>query len=526
MTVLLVDDEVQLRNYLRTLVDWEGQGYRFLEAENGAAAIEVMKRTQIHLLMLDITMPVMTGLEVLEWVNENRYNCVTAILTSHDEFGYAQTALRLGCFDYLVKSEITGESILALAGRMQREMSEELQQQQRRAAMEIAARRQETAEIQNIINFWLKSEGKGTQDVTRYFEERFGFSDADNRYVLLRIVIQEYATVVNRYADSDIVRFSVVFGGVLDELLDGYSFLCTECGAGDYLLFLRFDLRDSLHELLDRMRKLTQRIDNSFTNLLGIYCSLVFTLPFLHIASSLERYDRLNKLQVYSFWHPPEEILCLEDFVFDEQIFEDELSVFHREFSQELTTLNLLSIEIKYDSMVAKIIGRRYCLQPSAFKSVCAACVSVFLLNQSQNAADIQSLSSLESNALFKAALLALIQPFCILEGDQDKKLLIKKALLLIQRHFQEDIGLDWLASRLSVNASYLSRVFSAETGQPTTSYIQSYRIEQAKRLIRTTNLKLYEVAERTGFLSQIVFSSTFKKIAGETPTEYRNRAV
>lgn len=103
---------------------------------------------------------------------------------------------------------------------------------------------------------------------------------------------------------------------------------------------------------------------------------------------------------------------------------------------------------------------------------------------------------------------------------------MIKKALLLIQQHYSEDIGLEWLASHLWVNLSYLSRVFSQEVGQPFTSYLNHYRINQAQKLILTSNLKLCDIAEQTGFSSSIVFSRSFKKVTGKTPSEFRSEAL
>lgn len=108
------------------------------------------------------------------------------------------------------------------------------------------------------------------------------------------------------------------------------------------------------------------------------------------------------------------------------------------------------------------------------------------------------------------AAFIEAVTPFTIMEGKNN----------------QEGLGLEWLAKKLWVNASYLSRLFSQEAGQPLTNYINYYPIEQAKKLIATTNLRLYDIAERTGFSSSIVFSTVFKKMTGETPTDYRSKTV
>ncbi|MDR1664832.1 MAG: response regulator [Clostridiales bacterium] len=527
MTILLVDDELQLRNYLRTLVDWEGNGYRYMEADNGAAAVEIMKRTPIHLLMLDITMPVMSGLEVLAWIKENQYDCVTAILTSHDELSYAQKSLRLGCRDYILKSDITGETILALADRLRGELSAEIRQQQRYAAMETAARRKEMIEIQYAVNYWLKNGGeRGGTEITPHFEKTLGFPDGESRYVMLRIQLRDYGAVVNRYADSDAARFSVVFERMLNELLNGNRFFYTECDAGEFLVFLRFSHKESTHGILNKTQEMTKQMGRNLTGRLGIRSGIVFTLPYTGIASSIERYGKFKQLRAFSFWNPADEILCLDDYIFDEQICAKELNLFSEELTREMKSRSIPRIESAFDKMAERIMERRYCVNPMSFKNACISCVTVFLMSQAREPQDIQAFFLIEDIETFKTAMLELIRPYCISEKDQDKNRLVKKAFLLIQQHYSEDIGLDWLSSKLYVNASYLSRVFSAETGQPITAYINAYRIEQAKRFIRSENMKLYEIAEKTGFSSSVVFSSVFKKITGETPSDYRNRNV
>ncbi len=525
MKILLVDDELQLRNYLRTLVDWAGLGYTLLEAENGKAAIEIMKKTPVNLLMLDISMPVMNGFEVLEWIRQEDYPCVTAILTSRDEIRYAQQALRLGCSDYIIKSDITAEYILDLAGRMQKHLSRELKEQKQRVAMEIAFKRQAMAEIRGAVNFWLKNSKESKLDISDYFEEKLGFSDTNSRYILLRVAISDYAGAVSRYTGSNIAEFSVVFDGVLSELLAGYDYFYTECDAGEFLIFLRFDLKCAVHQLLGKAQQLAGNIDSQLTGLLGINSHIVYTLPYTGVASSVDKYILMSGLRDYSFWNPPRELLCLEDFTFDDAVCADELAAFDSRFALALQSRSLVSIESCYNAMVGKIVESHYAVTPSAFISVCEAAVRLFLRAQQDDAAHLRTSAPSDSMS-FKTQLLEQILPYCISEEDQGKTLLVKKAVLLIQQNYKQDIGLEWLAGKLFVNASYLSRVFSAETGHPVTYFINLHRIEQAKRLIRSTNIKLCDAAEQVGFSSSVVFSSTFKKIAGETPTAYRNRNV
>ena len=100
------------------------------------------------------------------------------------------------------------------------------------------------------------------------------------------------------------------------------------------------------------------------------------------------------------------------------------------------------------------------------------------------------------------------LQAYCISAGDQNKKAVIKRCLLMIQQDYRKELTLDDLSKRLYVSPSYLSRLFSEEMGCPLFSYLQLYRIEQAKKLIESSNLRMNEIAKQTGFASAISFSA------------------
>lgn len=519
MKILLVDDELPIRSYLRTLVDWESHGYQLVEAENGSAAVELLKAGGIRMMLLDITMPVMSGLEVLEWMQDNGVKSVVTLLTNHDEFSFAQKALRLGCFDYVLKTDITGERILALVERMRRELSEQDQQEQQRDALEAAARRKTRSELQNSVNYWLHSDHASDAGVLRRFRTQLGFEDSRCRYALLEIAIHDYSAVVDRYTDSDIVQFTQVFDGVLNELLESHTFFFTEPQKGIFLVFLRFSRQDSVQSILTRTQRLSMQIDHSFRSLLGIHSTIIYSLPFSFLRDARDRYRQMEQLRPHAFFQPSDRIYCLQDYNMETESCRAILSEFEEQFAAQLRSRNLLEIESCFDDAVNRIVTQRYCVDPAAFTRSCGQCAAAFLGDQRLAASE----PVYEDCAALKKALVAVLEPHCLSNEDQDKNLLIKKALLLIQQHYSEDIGLEWLASQLWVNASYLSRVFSQEVGQPFTAYLNRYRIEQAKRLILSSNLKLCEVAEQTGFSSSIVFSRSFKKVTGKTPSEFRS---
>ncbi|WP_334075122.1 response regulator transcription factor [Paenibacillus sp. A14] len=102
--VLIVDDEPLFRYYMRTKLDWSSHGFTICgEAANGAEALEEAKRWRPDLALVDISMPYLNGIELTEKLNTNLPGIIVVFVTGHNEFEYAQMALRLGVFDYLLK---------------------------------------------------------------------------------------------------------------------------------------------------------------------------------------------------------------------------------------------------------------------------------------------------------------------------------------------------------------------------------------------------------------------------------------
>ncbi len=523
MRLLLVDDELPAREYLGRLVHWEEEGYEFLEAENGKEAIEIMQRMHVDLLLLDITMPVMNGLEVLEWIHEQQYDCVATLLTCHDEFEYAKKAIQYGCFDHVLKSDISAKNILGLVERMREAASEEEKQRQYYRKLEVEAQRKRMLEGQHILAYWLRDNEVPLVGIDNYLRDLLGISDGQNRYAVLTLHIQHYPEVVRRYTNNNVVQFSTVIDGVLHELLEGFTYFGTQPSDGLYFILLWFERQAPTPLLMEKLQVLTQHIDSSFRNTLSIDLAVIYSLPFKAIAEGRALFLKMRQLLAQKFFGGLEGVSCIEDYLLEEELYGARLQELETQLGEAISSRNLGQIELCYDSFVEKVQKERICIPQEAFMQCCEHCLLKFFSECEQHGPAYQPPEFTPTAAVFKQFLLERIQPFCISEDSHDKTTIIKRALLLIQQNYAEDIGLEWLASRLFVSTSYLSRLFSEEMGQPLTSYLNTYRVEQAKKLIRTSNLKLYEIAQRVGFSSPIVFSTIFKRFTGVTPTAYKN---
>lgn len=103
-----------------------------------------------------------------------------------------------------------------------------------------------------------------------------------------------------------------------------------------------------------------------------------------------------------------------------------------------------------------------------------------------------------------------------------DQKSYVEQAVDIIMKRYAENISLHSVADQINVNRSYLSRMFKKETGENFTTFLTKVRIEKAKYYLNAGNLKVYEIAEKVGYLNYTYFSKIFKKVVGMSPEEYR----
>lgn len=166
--------------------------------------------------------------------------------------------------------------------------------------------------------------------------------------------------------------------------------------------------------------------------------------------------------------------------------------------------------------------------------------VKVILLDNQQNAAHLQlalrcgaidylvkPLHVEECKAAIHRAIVSLNQVSLLYSNNADageeKRSSAHKMIQYIHEHYyEEDLSLERLANRMHLNATYVSRTFSEIVGMPFTQYVEYYRIEQAKKNLRLTDLKISDIAEQVGYSNMAYFGRVFKKATQYTPTQYR----
>ena len=368
MTILIADDEQAVRDFLTTAIDWQGAGYELYEAENGRAVIDIMESRQIDLAIIDITMPVMNGLEVMEWIDSHKYPCVVSFLTCHDEFEFAKKAIRTGCYDYILKNEITDETFLELVKGMSQAASEEAKKKQQYAILETAALRNRQQEIGSRIHYWLNHDGDALEEMETLLKEELGFFKEGQNIVLLMIQIVNYQAVVQRYTNNDNVHFFALFEHTLREQLGEKTYFLLPNEMGDFTIFLGFEKKMPLHGVIAEVCEVAEVLNNSP---LGIQSRVRYSLPFSNIRECHTIYRRMKELEPLAFYPLQENTLCISDYITDGEECRKFLEEFGSRFQEELQSRNMAQIEICYDTAVTQIAQNLYNIRPAEFIHRC-----------------------------------------------------------------------------------------------------------------------------------------------------------
>lgn len=199
--VLIADDEPIIREGIRDCIDWAALGMEVAaEAEDGEEALELVGQLHIDIVLVDMNMPFMDGIELIRRLREDRPECRCLIISGHDEFAYAQEAVRLGVEDYILKP-VNADQLHAALLRLRQRMDEE----HKRAAYVEQAAGQIERNIPLLRQRFAWNGWKGnTREKTSWNSWRFyGF----HRYRLLRSVW--YGGLRQRHGRRLCVRMTV-----------------------------------------------------------------------------------------------------------------------------------------------------------------------------------------------------------------------------------------------------------------------------------------------------------------------------
>jgi two-component system response regulator YesN len=517
--VILVDDEMFTRKGLIKLIDWEACGYQVVgEADNGEDALELIGDIQPDLVITDIRMPVLDGLELIRRVtDEGKANPVFIILSGYNDFNYAQKAVRYGVHDFVLKPideiEFT-ETLQALRIKLSHDLEDRNLKDNLLTGAMI-----ETLILDHPDNTFLAE-----------WEERLMLNQVNGLYYMFAELndihlCSESGMYPSLSGFKEILQRTLqrITGGnqpfYLHEHRNRIGFIIPDSTLNPYQGEIREFAEYLLHELKTECE---YRIFLYAGGKVG------------GLADIRDSYRSAKEALQYKYVHDDTGIVIHDGGTMQALQYK---SLDDKLFSQLVEQVEEMALEKLKDTIVAIFdTFRDNSFAPEAVKTnihQCVTRINKIIHEMDGDERDISTLNMLldwHDMNLSLSELRRIFMTFAEESGryiaDLRKKKQcgdIQKIRSYIEANYQENISLKSIAAEFYINPVYLGQLFKKTYEMYFNEFLQQLRINEAKRLLRQTDLRIYEVAERVGFGNSDYFVTRFEKIEGLTPSEYRN---
>lgn len=513
MNVLVVDDEPIIRQGLRELVDWAHFGFTYAgDAEDGEEACELIDALDIDIVITDLIMPRMDGLALLRKLKERSRPISSVVLSCMDDFIYVKEAMKLGAKDYILKPTMEPESLLEIMVGVKRDLEIERNERREQGIRELELASTLQMQLATRLQVYLQS-GVGEAELQA---ELFGGSSLVSLLLHAGANGASPATAAGwRWtgclaalplaADSVLLLMPAAAAATAGDALAAAAALeraalVRLASAPDWFIGAGVVLR-RLQELQPAAALHAQQLHERFyghgRNRRIVLAPQAASKPTAALPYDI-RSDLLRCIvhdNSEGYLHHAD-LLCAR---LREQRPEREKVL---AFIQELLALaagyarerGYADIE-RYEEL---FVHNKALSQCNSFEQV------TDLVREAMNMLNETSVEVLGIDQKHRAN-----HPF------------IRKVLSYMREHYASPISTSDMADHVRLSRSYLSDLYSKEMGESLSETLTRIRMEEAKRRLRTGEMKVYEVAEAVGFPDAKTFAKTFKRVVGCSPKEY-----
>ncbi|WP_194542967.1 response regulator [Paenibacillus sp. JZ16] len=525
ISLCIIDDIKSVVDGL-TAMNWEEQGIRVAGvSSNGEEGLKLINGLRPDLVITDIRMPIMDGLSMLRLLLEENPNCKVILISGYADFEYAQQAVQLGAFDFVVKP-FTEEDMMSAVLRAKAEVMEERSKRISLREMENKLRESMPALRQEYFTL-LVSHRTSWEEAS----ERWEFLNIEldpHGFVVMLIEIDRFREQVAEQSvkEMELIRFSLL--NIMQETLAHYAHSVLFRARHDqYLAVLNVSGPSSPIEIAEQCCRNIERF-TKFTVSIGVggrveeISGLPDSYRQAHQALSHHLFTEGNAAIMHDDIHQSgrQEPLALE--------YKDELLLALRSGNAVRTDAILSEIS----EALQKRISRQnpdYLL--SLYDELAASAIRTLyeMVPYSEIQPMIQKFRTVQGTAgLPLASLQRHLHALCT-EGAElvrrnslsEGQKVIYNAIGYIKGRLSEDITVGECAAYVHLSASYFSSLFKQVTGMTVTQFITSERIQKA-RLLLVEGAQVQEVAAAVGYEERRYFSEMFKKITGQTPSDFR----
>lgn len=504
--VLIVDDDMIVRMYLRDIIRWESYGFTVVGmARDGEEALEIAHREQPDVILTDISMPRMNGVELISRLRGEHYDGVINVLSCHDDFELVKSAMQQGADDYLLKNYLSDTAMEEILGKLNEQIRMRSRQSHQREEIQQLARKGIDVLRRELLESILRGELSAVE-----CESRMEQAKLHGRYRRLAAVMIQ-PTRADREQRNDL--FSLCTQRLENEQADILML------HGNTMVLLA-DLSgiSSMSQCMETINRLERMIDRLARQYLNLELSMAASAVCdgeQAIAKVLRQANETLQNCFYGAgcWQYGSERRMVQELPQQAEQFRQTLGAMLHDGNED-------RIRTDYAAALEAIRDER----------VYAGTVLTWLRQCDQIAGIRRTEAQYSAMTRFEA--FSDCAGEYISHGRENRMRAVpdnisaamRTAVIFLQEHFTEPIGLNDVARQADLSPAYFSTLFKQEMGAGFSEYLLSLRLERVCARLRTTGQTIKQISEEAGFADYSYFCRIFKKNIGLSPAAYRKK--
>ncbi|WP_028548828.1 response regulator transcription factor [Paenibacillus sp. UNC451MF] len=527
--IILIDDEDEVREGIKRKTNWTSCGFELVgDFVNGRDALESMEQLQPDIVITDICMPFMDGLELAERIAEQYRDVVVVIVTGYEDFEYAKQAIKLKVKDYLLKP-VNSQEFTAFLLKMKQELDD------------ARAKREDLSQLKLQLNQslpLLKERFLERMAVSRMKKEEI---ERKFRYFCLSLPGPAYTAIVgdiddfkrDSYEDQEseieLLRFAAF--NIIQEIFEQEGGIVFR--TRDEKIAILYSGDPGLIPLI--VQKLTGHAKHSVEKVLNMSFSMGIGRTYPELQQLSQSFQEANSALDYRFLLGKSQIISISDLEFGKSFNSIKYNEWEKKLLSAMKTGSVpkaaqylkegIDDLRKSVSSIDQCYGTFYKLLVALMNMVSEAGFDhsdLFADNPFSKLTSMKTLNEVQTWLEHQCE-----QIICYLAAKRTDvtQSQMKQAETFIRDHYNdESFSLQHVCNHIYMSMSYFSAQFKLHTGETFVEYLTRTRLEKAKELLSITQLKTYDIAARVGYSDPQYFSVIFKRNTGMTPKEYRAR--
>ncbi|MGH4140080.1 response regulator [Clostridium sp.] len=534
--IMIVDDDVIAKANLRTMIGWENPNFQFCkDCSNGKVAMDVIQATKPDIVITDMNMPIMNGVELISFITKNYPNIKIIALSAYDDYDYVRESLKMGAVDYILKHKMSKSNILDVLNTtvdliekgnkaivVKTKLSEEMVINNELVKRDLLI---ELSRMKKLRNGYLEK-----------FKKYFNIDIELHNIFFIIIELDDYKEYKKNYSYEDENVFINSYIQILNEVVGGTNkIILSHLEEGKFVLLLSFsglrselEISFQLNSITERIKLSTKRFFNKTVSLgVSDKCSNISELRVCYLqAESALKYKFLagkgntfklndqkkNKSSYYDLDIKDEKNIsaCIEAFEW-EKLKSYIYNIYDNIILHNIDTKIARVIWFQIINIISKVLRKN------------GVNNDLFIKEKESSFEILENFETAEDQKDYVINICNRVMELLkSLKIQNNYSNYTKNAIKFINENYKKNICLDDVAQNLGISSPYLSRIFRNDCEGGFSSYLNMVRVANVKILIRNGSYNLKEIVNETGFNNYNYFFKVFKEIEGMTPIEYK----